>query len=311
MSRRKSRAKKTPPKPVVSKQAALMVSRFVLWMVILGASGYGLYWLDANGLGTQAYASTQQYPARLVWQSAPAWLTSSSYACAPHAHILAEIEAGIELAPNADTNWPGLCEFVYERASASPWIASVHRVGKQANNAVLIDATFRRPFTYVLSDKLAYQVDELGVVVRGGTPIAYLKQDQLLSRLPVINARQKPAGLGSTWLGADLKAGLRLVRALSDAEQQAPLPYRSLLRAVDVGQYSDMAAGPLLIQTTDPKLTIIWGKTPGEEYASEATAAQKLAHLADLHGQYRGLPADMRYIELRYPDGPRMRDHLR
>lgn len=312
MSRRKTTKKKTAPKePIISRPVAMLVNRAVLWGMILGASGYGLYWLDAQGLGTRAYAASDRYPTQLVWNPAPGWLTAAGYGAAPYPHILAEIEDGIALPPQAAATWPGLCAYVYEKASVSPWIAAVHRVAKQADNSVQIEATFRRPFTYVLSRDQAYQVDETGVVVRGRIGLSYLTDDQLLRRLPVKNVKQRPPGRGKAWLGADLKAGLRLVRALTDAEQQQPLPYRSLLRAVDVGSFSDLAAGPLLIQTTDPELTIIWGKTPGEEYATEATSAQKLAHLADLYDQYRGLPADKAYIELRYPDGPRLRESLR
>ena len=315
MSRRKSTKstrKKTATKtPIVSQSAARLISRSVLWCVILGTSGYGLHWLDAEGLGTQAYASTEQYPTRLVWHPEPGWLTAPGYAATPYPNILAEIEDSIAYTPTWDVTSEDICESVYQRASISPWIAAVQRVGKQADNTIHIEATFRRPFTYVINKQLAYQVDELGVVVRSGITLPYLSDEQLLHRLPIVHVKQRPPGRGKTWLGADIKAGLRLVRALTDAEQQQPLPYRSLLRAVDVGNFSDLAAGPLLIQTTDPELTIIWGKTPGEEYTTEATSAQKLAHLADLYEQYRGLPADKRYIELRYPDGPRLRDSLR
>lgn len=309
MSRKKTTKKNADP--IISKTAAMFFSRCVLWAVILVASGYGLSWLDREGLGTKAYADTTQYPTRLVWTHTPGWLTSTELGSDPYTNILAEIESAIKIEPSDSAIWDPLCEEVYKRASTSPWIATIHRVGKQADNSILIDAKFRPPFTYVVKNTQAYLVDEAGVVVRGGETAAYLTDETLLRRLPVQDAKQLPARLGSQWQGEDLRAGLRLVRALSDAEQQHALPYRSLLRSVDVSAYSRKSAGPLLIQTTDPELTIIWGKTPGEEYATEATSAQKLAHLADLYAQYRGLPADKRYIELRYKDGPRLRDTLR
>lgn len=281
---------------LVSAAAAKRFSVGAAWVAALGALVWGLVQLD--DVAATAYADSTAYPTRLQWVDPPPWLYEPDYAVEPYATVLEELTARVDLQPDHDPSYAGLCGWVYERAAASPWLADVRRVTKRADNVVQVYADFRQPLTYVLHGGLAYLVDPNGVVLTQPQALAY---ERSAAALPLIGVARAPAPPGQMWVGDDLQAGLKLVAVLQRAERADRLPLRPLLAAVDVSAYESLAAGPLKIRTVHDT-TIIWGKTPAAEYESEADADRKLAHLLALYNELGGLPAGQPVIDIRDPD---------
>jgi hypothetical protein len=78
-----------------------------------------------------------------------------------------------------------------------------------------------------------------------------------------------------------LQAGLALARLFNEAYYRDGLPYRQLLRAVDVSLCSGRQPGPLRISTRYNGLYLIWGLPPGAEHGVEPSAQAKLDSLRD------------------------------
>jgi hypothetical protein len=92
----------------------------------------------------------------------------------------------------------------------------------------------------------------------------------------------RPQRLGMQWEGADVTAGLNLLRLINSK------PWRRQVVEIDVKGY--LTDGPIRVKT-DKGCWIIWGGAPGEEPALEVLAEGKLHRLDFLfasHGRIDG-----------------------
>lgn len=304
-STRGKRGKQPAGRVLISAATAKRVSLTCAWLAAFGGVAWGLYALDP--VAAQAYADVDDYPARVEWVNPPPWLKTDIYAEQPYGSVLEQLTDRVQLKRNANAHAASLCQYVYQQAAASPWISRIDRVTKRADNVAQIYAEYRRPCTYVLHRDTAYLVDPNGVVLAPPLKAAYLSPQQLQDAIPIVGVRKPPPPTGNHWSGNDLQAGLTLARYLADAHRAGQLPLRSLMTTIDVSGFQELAAGPLRIQTAGDTV-ILWGKTPGREYESEADAEVKLAHLMSLYNELKGLPADRPIVDIRDTDRILLRD---
>lgn len=261
------------------------------WVAALSGVAYGLSLLPDH------VRNSASAPTRLEWIAPPAWLAGPDWA-----HILTDLERQIDLHPNSDIYDPIVCEFVGVHLARSPWIERVRRVAKQHDGRVRVEVDFRKPFTFIEFDGRAYLVDVEGVRLPPAIPAESVDSEQWLS---IRRPAAPPPPVGERWPGSDVAAGITLVRYIYTAEEQGTAPYRSSLKAVDVGNYNyreRSGDGWLKLITRNPRSYIHWGLPPGEEYGIESTAATKLGALTSLYARYGAFP-DAGPIDIRGDDG--------
>lgn len=266
------------------------------WTATFSAVAYGLHRLEpyAHDLATQ-------HPPTIQWQNLPVWLTDPA-----QTGFLDDMQATAGLRPDDDVFAPDLAHRIAQRLTASPWVAKVRGVRARSDGVVQVDADFRTPLTWIIQRGMAYLVDENGV------RLPQTKRAQVVNRrdwLVIEGCAGSHPPIGSRWRGADVTAGLRLVTFLEDARATDGLPFRGLLRAVNVENFRGAIApraGRLRIATIQPKSYIHWGLEPGKEYDIEGSAPQKLDALRILFDSDGDVLSRYRWIDLRDPSDVRL-----
>jgi hypothetical protein len=293
--------------PAFSPVAGRWLGWIGLWLTALGGAAYGL-----SRLEPYARPAGSPPPVRLVWRSLPPWLLNTDGQPTPEIGLL-EWWAGLR--PETDVYAPELAQRIAENLARSPWIAQVRRVSKQRDGVILVDAEIRTPLALVVPPAMrgaqpqreAYLVDEGGVRLPMNAPLDALDAfaaDARKAWFTIIGVRAPAPAEGQPWPGADLAAGLRLVKFLNAARERGDLPFRSSLRAIDVSNFDGQAErydGKLRIRTLHPRTYIDWGLPPGDEYNIEAAPSAKLHMLRAFFDEYGYLP-DVGVIILRWPD---------
>ncbi|MCK4340872.1 MAG: hypothetical protein KAY37_04025 [Phycisphaerae bacterium] len=271
------------------------------WSGLLIMIVWGLHHLDQRVVAAQSGAQC-----RLEWVELPLWLQTSDndwVLRGDERHLYTGIEAVANLQPDDDPHDPELCSRVGTGLLTSPWVDTVERVSKHITNqgdaVIRVRATFREPLAFVEAYGRAYLVDEKGVRLPADYPANALGPTDFFM---IIGVSTPVPEVGEQWVGEDLAAGLKLVRYLRTSESQGRLSFRSLLRAVDIGNFHGRECA------LDAKLRlrlfadgyINWGEPPGEEDSVEPSAKRKLEMLTAIYSARGELPENM--IELRDPD---------
>jgi hypothetical protein len=244
------------------------------WTLTLGGIAYGLWVIRPASEDVISRRGV-----RLEWVDLPPWLRNPN-----QAQFVEQRTADAGLLPSDRVNDPDLPRRVAERLGRSPWIARVREVRADASGRMRVSAEFREPLALVERDGVTYVVDGEGVLLHEWKPVGQVDHREWYVlygvRGPV------PAEAGQTWEGGDVRAGLALVRYLLQAEAAGRLPFRALLRAVDVanvGRRVDRKAGELRIRTVPPETVIHWGLAPRTEFSVEARPEEKLARMNALY----------------------------
>lgn len=292
---KRSRAKKPGGGFRLSPQAWWRMWSLLGWSAAAVIVIFGLKYLDGHVRETQPVVVEQ-----LEWDDLPQWLDDPA-----HQPELDAIGAAAGVRQGDDLRDPELCERVAAGLLACPWVAEVHDVSKQPGGVVRISASYREPFAYVNVNGRAYLVDEAGVRLPSESSTAFLKSADWF----VVTGVTAPMpDCGAEWSGADLSAGLRLVRFLQDAAAKGKLPFRSWIKSIDVANVARRVSrfdGELRIRTIHPDCYVNWGLSPGDEYPIEAEAELKLGYLLNEFAKHGGLPRQT--IDVRDWDRYKMR----
>jgi hypothetical protein len=249
----------------------MRVVMVVLWAITLAGTGYGLKRADA------AAAKVVQSETRIEWVNKPGWLDGEEWR-----DELADLERIHGIYPDTDILDPRVASYVGERLRASPWIERLDRVTTLNDGRIRVYATFRRPFTLVESDGMAYLIDENGVRLPKQRRVSEIDYQQWLT---IQGVREPLPPIGQVWSGNDLADGIKLMKWLTRArpfDPTNPPAIRSHLRSISVSNHGRRKSrwdGELQLVTINPKANIHWGMPPQEEYAIEAPAQKKLAGL--------------------------------
>lgn len=270
-------------------------SRFSTWWRTAGLLGWAVTAVGvAWGLQRLDHHVRSVRPAvacTVEWVNLPPWLT-----LAGSEPIRRDLDAATRLTPDTDVYDPGLCRRVGEGLSSSPWVAEVHRIAKQEDGRVRIAATFREPFALVEVDGIAYLIDREGVRLPQEGRVELVEDHYWNDWFRLVGVSGALPSTGEVWPGDDLQAGLRLIAFLREATVRGEVPFRSSLRAVDVGNFArreDPYDGQLRIRTIHPASYINWGLPPHEEYDVEPPATRKLAMLRAVYADQGQLPDDI------------------
>jgi hypothetical protein len=280
-----------------------------IWACVGWAFTLALVVWGAVQLNDYVHASQTGVECKLEWASLPPWLAGPSYAS-----VLHQISATADLRPDDDFRDPNLCARVAANLRQSPWIAEVRRVTRQSNGAIRAEATFREPFAYVEVKGVAYLVDKEGVRLPSKTDrlsgTSHDGTDDVWEKWFRITGASGPIpNEGEAWTGSDMAAGLSLVKFLKEATARGEVTFRSVLRAVDVANFThpETGYGGLRIRTTQPHGWIQWGLPPGEEFAIDAGATRKLELLRSCFGTQGGQFADGAIYDVQDARGDRVK----
>lgn len=249
----------------------LRAGMIALWAITLAGAGYGLKRADA------AAARVVHDDTRIEWVNKPAWLDGEEWR-----EVLADLEQIHGIYPDTDILDSRVAAYVGERLQASPWIERLDRVSTVNDGRIRVYATFRRPFSLVESDGMAYLIDENAVRLPKQKRVSEIDYQQWLT---IQGVREPMPQIGQAWPGADLSDGIKLMKWLTRTRQLDPAnppAIRSQLRSISVtnhGHRKNRWDGELQLITINPKVCIHWGMPPQEEYAIEAPAQKKLAGL--------------------------------
>lgn len=155
----------------------------------------------------------------------------------------------------------------------SGWYDAVHQVRRPDMDVVVVEGTWAIPFALIGDAYGEHLIDTKGRLL----PRTYAAgQGPLLLRI-IGAAQPRPAQPGETWQGADVSAALQMAALMQDR------PWRGQIVAIDV---SSFAQDGIVRLRTERGCELLWGRTPGQESASEVPAHLKLAALQYLHDHH-------------------------
>lgn len=188
-----------------------------------------------------------------------------------------------------DRDLPGV---LAEQLRRNAWVSKVYWIRRSFGGQFVINCQFREPTALVNMNDWCYLVDGEGYLLPGKYRHTALAGCGMLE----IHGCAGPVPeAGAKWAGADLQAGLRLVKLL------AVVPFREKVKAVDVANFKgrkDPRACWIALRT-DHDTTVRWGKPVGEERGLENTAAQKLALLARIYHDTGHIDYGRAYVDVR------------
>lgn len=160
-----------------------------------------------------------------------------------------------------------------------PWVAEVRQV-RRTPTGVVVEAKYRQPLAMVKARDGYHIIDTHGVRLAGPAYWQALEP----AGLPLItNVTVAPPGeLGVPWEGAEIEAGVELVKLLK-TEAFAPQ-----ITAYDVGQRDPRTGKLCLVLQTDGG-GVIWGRPPGDAWAvAEVSTQEKVDRLRRIAETYMG-----------------------
>lgn len=172
-----------------------------------------------------------------------------------------------------------------------PWVKDVIQVARRSGGRVLVSASYRRPVAVVQGFDGYRLIDAEGVCLPGVYPQT---QVDAMGLVVVTGVASAPPGVpGDVWPGADVQAGLSLIRLLAHE------PYMDKIHSFDVGQRDER--GRLRLELHTANGTVRWGLPPGQENAIEPVAQVKLGWLRQLAQRDAALSTNGQIVEIYGP----------
>ena len=193
------------------------------------------------------------------------------------------------------------------RLAANPWVASVRQVrrayGQSPGDTLVVDCTYRAPAALVRWGRSYWMVDNGGVKLPESFPAADVERvtvgrDGRTAMRTVAGVASPPPPAGQRWPGADLSAGLDMVKLAYGK------PYLDGVAGVDVTNYAGRIdrGRPRLVLTTRQGTQVWWGRPPltDDDYVVEVPVARKLATLAAVVKRFGRVDGGKAWIDVRF-----------
>jgi hypothetical protein len=291
-----------PPKPRDPQRIALRrrMTLHVLGVVLFaGVLAGGFYFLKRYVGREVAFEST---PPKVVLSNRPAWMSD---------FLAGQITKAIR--PQGGHSaldrrmLQDVVEMLGQDEHIAPWIRKVNQVrlvfGRQPGDTLEVNCEYRVPIALVQSKDSYFLVDEQGVLLPEHYTDKQVEriifgQDGLVNIRVVQGVRsERPERAGMPWAGADLAAGLDLVKLLHG------LAYAQDVTRIDVsnfkGRQDPQAAQLVLITRYNTQLR--WGRPiNAKDFFVEVSPVEKLRHMQDIFQRYKRLDAGHPWIDLRF-----------
>lgn len=308
MARKKD--KENEPIAVELPPAKRMARKVALWGFIaaLGATAAGLGFNRLQQYVEKKYA-TPSRPPQVALKQVPAWMDRNLVDQVLRAARPANTSSAFDRMILADVR-----DQLLNDANVGPYIESINQIrrvyGGAPGDTIEIDATFRAPVALVRWGEDYWHVDSVGHKLVHSFTIdqlnrATMSNDGKIVTRVIVGVRTPPPTPGDMWRGADLQAGLDLLKLIHDK------PFSQEIRAVDVSNFAgrnDAAAAQLILKTRY-NTEIRWGRPlNSSEGFVEVDAGRKLAVLERIVAEYGQIDARRPWIDIRFdkPTIPRM-----
>jgi hypothetical protein len=182
-----------------------------------------------------------------------------------------------------------------------PWVARVEGVVKHYPSRVTVELVYRRPAAMVEVPGGLFPVDEAAVLLPSTdfTTVEARKYPRL------VGIDSQPLGpVGTPWGDRSVVEGAGIAVALREVWDDLRLQSVRRVRVTGSGFAAPENEYELITQSGT---TIPWGRAPGNEQATEAPLAEKIARLKQYASDYGGLDESARRndLDLRVREGTR------
>jgi len=150
----------------------------------------------------------------------------------------------------------------------SGWFKKIRQVSLEGVGGFAIDAEFRTPFALVLHEGKEHLIDSDGCRLAAEWTLGERAENPHWVTLVGVEAAPKGEP-GSQWPGADLSAGIELLKAVWNR------PWEKQITAIDVSRLQQDG----LVMLTRGGGQIFWGLPPGTPTSAEPRADAKLKNL--------------------------------
>lgn len=304
MARKKSSepsASTAPDSPAVSGGRAF-ARRVALWGLVaaLGATAAGIGYSKLHRHVETLYATSAAAP-KIVLKNRPAWMRDDLAD-----QITSAAKPGAGVSAFDQTVLRDVHDQLLSDPDVFPWIEKINVIRREYGGApgdtILVDATFRAPIALIRSGEDFWMVDSMGHKLpkkcdAEGVLRRICSDDGKILLRVVDGAKHAPPDVGSVWKGADVQAGLELLRLLNDK------PYAQDIVKVDVTNFGgrvDNAAAQLVLITRF-NTQVRWGRpVSSNDYFVEVSPSRKLEVLERLVADYGQVDAKRPWIDIRF-----------
>ena len=297
MPKPKSSSAKKPvePKgPVLSEKVRhALIHGLIAFIVILVGAG-GLYALRKHVWQEIAFVEA---PPKIVLKNRPAWMGD---------FLVEQITKAVRPAGTHSAMDAQLLRDTHALLVANPWVSEVHNIrrtfGEKPGDTLEIDCEFRAPVALVKWNAHYWLVDGNGVKLPEEytadiVPKVVLDRNKRTNIRIIDGVQSPPPAAGEQWPGADLIAGLDMIRLLFNE------PYADDIVKVNVANYAGRVdvreAQVVLITKWDTQVR--WGRPANaSDFFIEAPTARKLEYLRAIYAEHKRLDANEPWIDIRF-----------
>lgn len=192
------------------------------------------------------------------------------------------------------------------KLKTNPWVRDVHSVrrafGERPGDTLEVDCEFRAPIALVQWGDYYWLVDGDGMKLpeqfaSNHVPRIVLGRDGRMNIRIIEGVKQPPPATGQRWVGADLTAGLGLVKLLYGK------PYTEELVTINVANFAgrkDSREAQLVLRTKYAT-EVRWGRPlDAKDFFAEVPVSQKLESLKSVVEQYGRVDAGHEWVDIRY-----------
>jgi hypothetical protein len=191
---------------------------------------------------------------------------------------------------------------------ANPWIREVKQVRRayrqQPGDTLEVDCEYRAPVALVKWQDYFWLVDGDGVKLpevfsAGDVPHILKGQDNRMNIRVIEGVTHAPPETGAKWVGADLQAGLELVKLLFGRN------YAEEVEKVDVSNFGGRQnlKTAHLVLVTRYNTQVRWGQpvtVPPNDFIVEVPAAQKLAFMQAIFEEKHRVDGNFEWVDIRF-----------
>ena len=267
-----------------------------LAVLLLSGIGAGYYSADRYVQRNVAY---KNQPLFIVLKNRPPWMND----------FLVEQIAAVArpTAPHSAFDHQLLIDTT-NKLRANPWIKTVRQVRRayasKPGDTLELDCDYRAPVALVKYGAFYWLVDENGVrlserFTEEDVPNVQFGPDHH-TVIRVIEGVKKPVPrqAGTQWAGADLLAGLKMVRYLYGK------PFTEEILRVNVSNFGGRdPKEPQIVLGTKYHTQIWWGRPPSDEDVDafiEVSAARKLEHLRLIREKFGRVDGKFQWVDVRF-----------
>jgi hypothetical protein len=235
-------------------------------------------------------------PLKVVLLNKPAWMSE---------FLAQQIAATVPRAASSAFDHE-LLVAAAEKLRQNPWVRDVHFVrrvyGERPGDTLEVDCEFRAPIALVQWGDYYWLVDGDGMKLPeqftgNHVPRIVLGRNGRMNVRIIEGVKQPPPATGQRWAGADLSAGLGLVKLLYGKS------YAEELVTVNVANFGGRkdAREAQLVLRTKYGTEVRWGRPlDAKDFFAEVPVSQKLDSLKSVVEQYGRVDAGQPWIDIRY-----------